>query len=45
VCVCGRKPEGELINRKPIEADEEELKGNNRARSAKLRIIERRAEI
>jgi len=33
--------EGLLINKKPIEAGEEELKGNTRARSAKLRIIEK----
>ncbi|MBO5163262.1 MAG: 16S rRNA (cytosine(1402)-N(4))-methyltransferase RsmH [Ruminococcus sp.] len=40
-CVCGRKPRGILVNRKPIEADETELESNNRSRSAKLRIIER----
>ena len=40
-CVCGRKPEGKLVTRKPIEASEEELERNNRSRSAKLRIIER----
>ena len=43
-CVCGRKPEGKPITRKPIEASEEELERNNRSRSAKLRIIERSAE-
>jgi|Cm1ome_4_1110797.scaffolds.fasta_scaffold08531_2 16S rRNA (cytosine1402-N4)-methyltransferase len=43
-CVCGRKPQGRLVNRKPIEADEKELERNNRSRSAKLRIIERSAE-
>jgi len=43
-CVCGRKPQGILINRKPIEADEQELESNNRSRSAKLRIIERSAD-
>ncbi len=43
-CVCGRKPQGILINRKPIEADTKELERNNRSRSAKLRIIERSAE-
>lgn len=43
-CVCGHKPEGILINRKPLEADEKELEANNRSRSAKLRIIERSAE-
>ena len=43
-CVCGRKPQGILVNRKPIEADEKELENNNRSRSAKLRVIERSAE-
>ena len=41
VCVCGRKPKGQLVNRKPIEPTEEELKINHRSRSAKLRIIEK----
>ncbi len=41
-CVCGRTPEGKLVNRKPIEASKDELELNNRSRSAKLRIIERR---
>jgi len=40
-CVCGRKPLGKLVNKKPIEADQHELDENNRSRSAKLRIIER----
>lgn len=40
-CVCNRKPQGKLVNRKPIEATEEELAVNKRSRSAKLRIIER----
>lgn len=31
----------EAVNRKPIEASEEEIKENNRARSAKLRIAEK----
>lgn len=43
-CVCGHKAEGKLINRKPIEADQNELEKNNRSRSAKLRIIERSVE-
>jgi 16S rRNA (cytosine1402-N4)-methyltransferase len=43
-CVCGRKPQGKLVNRKPLEAKEKELERNNRSRSAKLRIIERSAE-
>ena len=41
-CICGNKPQGKLVNRKPIEAEKEELEKNNRSRSAKLRIIERR---
>lgn len=41
VCVCGNKPKGRLINRKPIEAGEDELAANARSRSAKLRIIEK----
>ncbi len=40
-CVCGRSPIGRLVNKKPIEASENELSDNNRSRSAKLRIIER----
>ena len=43
-CVCGHKPQGKLVNRKPIEAKESELEKNNRSRSAKLRVIERSAE-
>lgn len=42
-CICGNKPQGRLINRKPIVAEQEELERNNRSRSAKLRIIERSA--
>lgn len=41
-CVCGRVPLGKLVNKKPITAAEKELEENNRSRSAKLRIIERR---
>lgn len=41
VCVCGRKPRGELVNKKPIIASDEELEENPRSRSAKLRIIEK----
>ena len=38
VCVCGKKPKVELVNRKPITASEEELEVNPRSRSAKLRV-------
>jgi 16S rRNA (cytosine1402-N4)-methyltransferase len=41
VCGCGAKGTLKLINRKPIEASEEELEENPRARSAKLRIAEK----
>ena len=41
VCVCGTKPKGKLVCRKPLEASEEELEANPRSRSAKLRIIEK----
>jgi 16S rRNA (cytosine1402-N4)-methyltransferase len=40
-CICGKKPRGRLVNRKPIEATEEELAANKRSHSAKLRIIEK----
>ncbi len=38
VCVCGKSPQAELLNRKPIEAKEKELEENPRSRSAKLRV-------
>jgi len=40
-CICGRTPQAKLVNRKPVEASEEELTDNNRSRSAKLRVLER----
>ena len=44
VCVCGKKPTIELITRKPITADAQELETNPRARSASLRIAEKLEE-
>ena len=41
VCVCGKKPQVKLINRKPITASHEELEMNPRSRSAKLRVCEK----
>ena len=40
-CVCGKKPKGKLVNRKPIVAADTELAENRRSHSAKLRLIER----
>ena len=42
VCVCGKTPKAKLIGKRPITAGEEELRENPRARSAKLRIAEKR---
>ena len=41
VCVCGGKPKAKAISKKPIAADEAECTENRRARSAKLRVIEK----
>jgi 16S rRNA (cytosine1402-N4)-methyltransferase len=41
VCVCGKKADIKKISGKPIIPTEEELEKNPRARSAKLRIIEK----
>lgn len=41
VCVCGRKPKGINVTRKPIISGDDELTDNLRAHSAKLRIFER----
>lgn len=39
VCVCGRKPCGELVQRKPILPSAQEINENPRSRSAKLRAV------
>lgn len=41
VCVCGKKPKGKVITRKPIVPSDEELEYNSRAKSSKLRVFER----
>ena len=41
VCVCGKKPKGRVITRKPIVPSDEELEYNSRAKSSKLRVFER----
>ena len=42
ICVCGKKPKLKLITTKPIIPSDEEVEENPRARSAKLRIGEKR---
>ncbi|MBD5543705.1 MAG: 16S rRNA (cytosine(1402)-N(4))-methyltransferase RsmH [Lachnospiraceae bacterium] len=42
VCICGNQPKGKVITRKPILPKEEEIEENKRAKSAKLRIFEKR---
>ncbi|TDP59792.1 16S rRNA (cytosine(1402)-N(4))-methyltransferase RsmH [Aminicella lysinilytica] len=41
VCVCGKVADVRKISRKPIIPGEEELEGNPRSRSAKLRVCEK----
>lgn len=41
VCVCGRTPSATAVTRKPVRADEQELKDNPRSRSAVLRCVEK----
>ena len=42
VCVCGKKPKGIIVTRKPVVPSEEEMKTNTRSKSSKLRVFERR---
>lgn len=42
VCVCNFKSYGNIVNKKPIVSNEEELEENARARSAKLRVFNRK---
>lgn len=41
VCVCGKKPKGRIITRKPIVPGDTELENNKRAKSSKLRVFEK----
>lgn len=42
VCVCGKKPKGVVLTRKPVVPGAAELEENKRAKSSKLRVFERR---
>ena len=42
VCICGKKPLGRVITKKPVTSSEDEIKNNRRAHSCKLRIFERK---
>ena len=41
ICVCGNKPKGKLVFKKPVIAGEKELEENSRSSCAKLRAIEK----
>lgn len=41
VCVCGNKPRGKVITRKPVLPTLEECEHNPRSKSAKLRVVEK----
>ncbi len=41
VCVCGRKPQGELVYKKGLAPSPREVEENPRARSARLRVIQK----
>jgi len=40
-CVCGRVPQFKVLTGKPLRAKEEEIAGNPRSRSARLRVVEK----
>lgn len=41
VCVCGKKPMGMVVTKKPVLPSEQELEVNSRSKSAKLRVFEK----
>ena len=41
VCVCGKKPKGRVITKKPVVPGESEMGENPRSKSAKLRVFEK----
>ncbi|CRZ34652.1 16S rRNA (cytosine1402-N4)-methyltransferase [Herbinix hemicellulosilytica] len=44
VCVCGKKPKGKIVTKKPILPSDEEIEFNKRSKSAKLRVFEKTSE-
>jgi len=44
VCICGNHVRLKIITKRPLSADEDEVRDNPRARSARLRAAERTAE-
>lgn len=44
VCVCGRKPKGRLVYKKGLAPGAEEVAGNPRSRSARLRVFQKGEE-
>lgn len=41
MCVCGKKPKGHVVTRKPIIPSGEEIETNKRSKSSKLRVFEK----
>lgn len=41
ICICGKKPKGKIITKKPIIPEDQEIEENKRSKSSKLRVFER----
>lgn len=40
-CICGKSPQGRVLTKKPVTANESEIKENPRSKPAKLRVIQK----